>query len=120
MYVPLVEFDGKTLHIATPKSAVKLRLNRTEVVRRKANCVVPIFPLKHRYTKANYSLDGEDGSAVDTSPSTQHPSVPDGDPVVSVTEDVIFDPLIYDCIHPAAKKRRRLAYMRRRGSSRRS
>ena len=42
---PLTDFDGRPLQANTPKSAFKFRLNRTEVVRRKATCVVPIFPL---------------------------------------------------------------------------
>ena len=62
---PLSDFDGKPLHVATPKTEYKLRLNRTEVVRRKANCILPIFPLKKRYNSANYSLDGADGNAVE-------------------------------------------------------
>ena len=42
---PLSDFEGKSLHQAVNKSEFRLRLNRTEVVRRKANSVLPIFPL---------------------------------------------------------------------------
>lgn len=62
---PLVDFDGRSLHSNAPKSTFKLRLNRTEVVRRRPNCVLPIFPLKVRYNRANYPLDSEDSPAVD-------------------------------------------------------
>jgi len=101
--VPLVDFDGKSLHAAEPKSSFKLRLNRTEVVRRKANHVLPIFPLKSRYNRCNYSLDGEDGPAVNVEPSAEHGDMTDTDDPVLVREDVVYDTLIYDYVLPAAK-----------------
>ena len=82
---PLADFDGKSLHVSAPKSTFKLRLNRTEVIKRKANCVMPIFPLKARYNKANYSLDGADGSAIDLSSSKDYAEVID-----DVTEEGVW------------------------------
>ena len=102
--VPLVDFVGKPLHITTPKSAYKLRLNRTEVVRRKANCVMPIFPLKARYNKANYSLDGHGGEAVETSAVPDFSDIPDDAEDTSITEDVVYDAYIYDYVLPASKE----------------
>ena len=102
--VPLVDFGGKSLHAAEPKSSFKLRLTRTEVVRRKANHVVPIFPLKARYNKSNYSLDGQDGSAVDIEHSAEHGDMTDTEDGALVSEDVVYDPLIYDYVLPSGKE----------------
>ena len=100
----LADFDGKSLRTSGPKFTLKLRLNRTEVLKRKANCVMPISPLKARYNKANYSLDGADGSAIDLSGSQDFAEVIDDAAEDAVSEDVVFDPLIYDYIPPASKE----------------
>jgi len=100
--VPLSDFDGKPLHARTPKGAFKLRLNRTEVVRRKANCVLPIFPLKKRYNLANYSLEGQGGAAIDV-PNQGYDDVPDDDTRTAATEDVVYDSQLYDYVLPASK-----------------
>ena len=100
---PLADFDGCSLHQTTPKTSFKLRLNRTEVCRRKPNCVLPIFPLKRRFNEANYSLDGAGGSAVDV-PSGGYDDIhAPATPGEAATEDVEFDPLVYDYIIPKAK-----------------
>ena len=62
---PLVDFDGCPLTPFSPKSAFNLRLNRTEVIKRKPNFVLPISSLEQRHHKANYSLGGADGFAID-------------------------------------------------------
>ena len=94
---------GRPLHQTTPKSSFKLRLNRTEVCRRKPNCVLPIFPLKRRFNEANLSLDGVGGSAVDV-PYGGYDDIDEPNPhVTSVTEDVGFDTLVYDYVIPKAK-----------------
>ncbi len=46
---------------------------------------MPIFPLKARYNKANYSLDGADGSAIDLSSSKDYAEVID-----DVTEESVW------------------------------
>ena len=102
--VPLVDFDGKALHASEPKSSFKLRLNRTEVVRRKANHVVPISPLEARYNKSNYSLDGAYGPAVDVVHSEEHGDLTDREYGALVSEDVVYDPLIYDYVLPSSKE----------------
>ena len=101
--VPLVDFDGKSMRTKEPKSSFKLRLNRTEVVRRKANHVVPTFPLKATYNRCNYSLDGQGGPAVDTVQSSDHGDITDTEDGALVSEDVVYDPLIYDYVLPASK-----------------
>ena len=100
---PLVDFDGRSSHSNAPKSISKLRLNRTEVVRRKANLVLPIFALKSRYNRANYSLDGEDGPAVDVASGGYDDFDGPNAHVTSATEDVDFDLLIHDYVIPKAK-----------------
>ena len=100
--VPLSDFDGKPLHARTPQGAFKLRLNRTEVVRRKAMCVLPIFPLKKRYNLANYSLEGQGGAAIDV-PNQGYDDVPDDDTRTAATEDVVYDSQLYDYVLPASK-----------------
>ena len=100
--ISLCDFDGKPLQARTHKSAFRLRLNRTEVVRRKANCVLLIFPLKKRYNQANYSLEGVDGSAIDP-PGGGYDDVPDDDERTTVTDDVVYDTQIYDYVLPATK-----------------
>jgi len=100
---PLVDFEGRSLQSNVPKPTFKFRLDRTEVVKRKANCVLPIFPLKARYNRANYSLDGEDGSAVSTT-SGGFDDIEDPDSSSgAATDDVEFDPLVYDYVIPKAK-----------------
>ena len=56
-----------------------------------------------RYNRANYSLDGDDGPAVDVVPGGYDDIEDPNAHVVSVTEDVDFDPLIYDYVMPKAK-----------------
>ena len=90
------------MHARTPKGAFKFRLNRTEVVRRKANCVLRIFPLKKRYNLANYSLEGQDGAAIDI-PNGGFDDIPDDDARTTATEDVVYDSQIYDYVLPASK-----------------
>jgi len=100
---PLVDFEGSSLQSNVPKSTFKFRLIRTEVAKRKANCVLPIFPLKARYNRANYSLDGEDGSVVNTT-SGGYEDIEDPDSSSGAgTDDVEFDPLVYDYVIPKAK-----------------
>ena len=60
--------------------------------------------MKARYNKTNYSLDGADGSAIDVSSSKDFAEVIDGIADDAVSEDVVFDPLIYDYIPPASKE----------------
>ena len=102
--VPLIDFDVKSLYASEPKSSFKLRLNRIEVVTRKANHVVPIFPLKATYNRCNYSLDGQGGPAVDTVQSSDHGDITDTGDGALVSEDVVYDPLIYDYVLPSSKE----------------
>ena len=101
--VPLADFDGKSLHAKEPKSSFKLQLNRTEVVKRRANHVVPIFPLKSTYNMFNYSLDGQGGPAVDIVQSSDHGDITDNEDGAILSEDVVYDPLIYDYVLPSSK-----------------
>ena len=57
-----------------------------------------------RYNKANYSLDGPDGSALDLNDRRNYGDITDTEESRAVSEDVIFDPLIYDYVLPASKE----------------
>ena len=65
---------------------------------------MPIFPLKARYNKTNYSLDGADGPAIEVSTSNDYAEVVNDIADDTVSEDVVFDPLIYDYVLPAPKE----------------
>ena len=60
----LEDFAGKTLHHRIGPAHFKLSLHRTEVVREPIGSIVPLFPLRRKYRRANYSLEGiEDHAA---------------------------------------------------------
>ena len=59
-------------------------------------------PLKQRCNKANSSLDGADGSAIDIPVGAGPEVVPDTKASVPGSEDVVFDTQIYDYVLPTA------------------
>ena len=99
---PLCDFAGKSLHHKVSRTDFKLRLNRTEVVRRPATTTsYPTYPLRRRYTPCNYTLEGiESGNPVDLVPITPVPDVPDDDILEHVTQDVEVSTEVHDFVVP--------------------
>ena len=59
--VDLEDFVGKSLHAGTSADTFTLSFHRTEVVRDPVGPTAPIFPLKRKYMKANYTIEGLEG-----------------------------------------------------------
>ena len=55
------------------------------------------------YNRCNYSLDGQGGPAVDIVQSSDHGDITDNEDGAIVSEDVVYDPLIYDYVLPSSK-----------------
>ena len=54
----LLDFVGKSLHARVERQHFKLRLHRTEILRRPASAPHPVFPLKRKYVASNFTLEG--------------------------------------------------------------
>ena len=69
--VVLEDFVGKNLHRAVARQHFRLRLHRTEVLKRPVGVSQPLFPLVKKYNRSNFTVEGLEAkdSEVDISPT---------------------------------------------------
>lgn len=63
--VCLEDFVGKNLHRRVERQHFKLRLHRTEVLRRPNTVDHPVFPLRRKNIASNYTMKGLESRGVD-------------------------------------------------------
>ena len=73
--VGLEDFVGKSLHTRIDRQHFKLRLHRTEVLRRPVSAPCPVFPLRRKYVASNWTLKRLESKDVEITTTSADPDI---------------------------------------------
>lgn len=130
MCVCLDDIGGENLHRRMDRPHFKLRLHRTEVLRRPTEATRPIFPLLRKFYRSSFTVDGLESKDTESDPTGLNvgdfvppPAFPDDRPSTEVmldlenlfcyeeTHKVLKDGRIVEKDPVTGKRSRRLAGM---------